>query len=164
MFAESLSGPLYVFLLQQFQRIDDDPAKKPLVLAHKRTIEGSTTEVYDLSGPWCDVWSLGVMVLQFCLGSPSQEDKTEVLMLKWCLFKEIQTLKNGSVFWLYPYQLCEVTHLNYTPIGPIVFEYVTYDINMSWVQYESGCFDMDVEIKDLFHHRIAGNFRELVEK
>ena len=110
-FAESLSGPLYVFLLQQFQRIDDDPAKKPLVLAHKRTIEGSTTEVYDLSGPWCDVWSLGVMVLQFCLGSPSQEDKTEVLILEWCLFKEIQTLKNGSVFWLYPYQLCEVTHL-----------------------------------------------------
>lgn len=54
-----------------------------------------------------------------------------------------------------------------------MFEYVTYDINMSWVQYESGCFDMDklnhvwqfhVEIKDLFHHRIAGNFRELVEK
>ena len=69
---------LYIFLLQQFQKIDDDPAQKTLLLAHKRIIEGSATEVYDLSGPWCDVWSLGVMVLQFCLGSPSQEDKTEV--------------------------------------------------------------------------------------
>ena len=77
MYESSSESLYYVFLLQQFQKIDDNPATNVLVLTHKRIIDGSTTEVYDLSGPWCDVWSLGVILLQFCLGSPSQEDKTE---------------------------------------------------------------------------------------
>ena len=79
MYKSSSESLYYVFLLQQFQKIDDNPTTNRLVLTHKRIIEGSATEVYDLSGPWCDVWSLGVILLQFCLGSPSQEDKTEVL-------------------------------------------------------------------------------------
>jgi len=65
-------------ILQQFQRIDQTTANHNLVLAHKKVVEGLNTEVYDLEGPWCDVWSLGVIILLFCLGSISEDDKMEV--------------------------------------------------------------------------------------
>jgi len=65
-------------ILQQFQRIDQTTANHGLVLAHKKEVEGLNTEVYDLEGPWCDVWSLGVIILLFCLGSISEDDKMEV--------------------------------------------------------------------------------------
>ena len=70
-------------------------------------VEGSTAPVYDLDGPWCDVWSLGVIILRFCLGSLSVDDITEV--------RKIQ----GFLYSLFPF--CLLLHGTYNFVSPIPY-------------------------------------------
>ena len=71
-------------------------------------VEGSTAPVYDLDGPWCDVWSLGVIILRFCLGSLSVDDITEVLY----------KIHRSPLF---PLPFCLLLHGTYNFVSPIPY-------------------------------------------
>ena len=51
----------FIPCLQQFKNC-------PKRSEFKRTLEDGK-DLYDMEGPWCDMWSLGVVVLQMVLGS-----------------------------------------------------------------------------------------------
>ncbi len=57
-------------LLQQFSH----PVKGRSLL--ENVVNGTT--LVDLEGPWCDIWSLGVVLLRICLGEDTEEDKHDV--------------------------------------------------------------------------------------
>lgn len=46
--------------------------------AYRRQYDGIADPVCTLEGPHCDIWSVGPIVIQFCIGQITQEDKDNV--------------------------------------------------------------------------------------
>ncbi len=47
---------------------------------YKRTLINNDV-TYDMEGPWCDIWSMGVMLIKLAIGRENRDDIQAVIIL-----------------------------------------------------------------------------------
>ncbi len=52
---------------------------------YKKTLQDGKV-FHDMEGPWCDIWSLGVIILQMILGNHNKEPYISEVGSRVCLY------------------------------------------------------------------------------